>query len=73
MISAKFGIGSRSTVTGGIPQEASPNHWLYFHSSVRLISGEGSLTKRERAFYSRFAIHVPCKIGATSVSKALNL
>ena len=31
------------------------------------------MTKLERAFYSRFAIHVPCKIGATSVSNALNL
>jgi hypothetical protein len=54
------------------PGKASPNHWLYLHSPVRLISGEGSLTECERAFYSRFAINVPCKIGATSVSNALN-
>jgi hypothetical protein len=37
------------------------------------FSENGVLTRRERAFYSRYSIHVPCNIGATSVSNALNL
>src|SRR6185503_6708874 len=42
-------------------------------SPIRSFSIKGSLTQCESAFYSRYAIHVPCKIGATSVSNALNL